>query len=119
MAVINLIAGTDERHDMAYRSVRVSDLTGVEAPEEEFIEVIVRSAPGLDQPVKLDVLPQEIAGLKTAGEVVVLEVRNGETKQVIITHAEFKKLAPNIDKVLAEADSIRGRRKNYRPGQGV
>jgi hypothetical protein len=101
---------------MAYVSKRVSDLTGVEAADSEFIELIVRQAPGLTEPIKLDVLPSEIAGLKGAGELVVIDVKNGETKQLIVTVAEWKKLAPNIDEVIANASGVRGRRKGYRPG---
>lgn len=100
---------------MGYISRRVSDLTGVEANDSEFVELIVRKAPGLTEPVRLDVLPSEIAGLKGAGEVVVIDVKNGETKQLIITVAEWKKLAPNIDEIIANADSVKGRRKNFRP----
>ena len=103
---------------MAYVSKRVSDLTGVEAPDAEFVELIVRQAPGLTEPVKLDVLPAEIAGLKSAGDVVVLDVKNnGDSSQLIITAAEWKKLAPNIDEVIANASGVRGRRKGFRPGQ--
>lgn len=100
---------------MGYVSKRVSDLSGTEADDSAFIELIVRKAPGLTEPVRLDVLPDEIKNLKGAGEVVVLEVRNGETKQLIVTLAEWKKLAPNIDEIVANADGVRGRRKNFRP----
>lgn len=100
---------------MGYVSRRVSDISGTEAPDDQFIELIVRKAPGLTEPVRLDVLPDEIKGLKAAGEVVVLEVRNGETSQLIVTVNEWKKLAPNIDEIVANADGVRGRRKGYKP----
>lgn len=100
---------------MGYVSKRVSDLTGVEAPDDQFVELIIRKAPGLEEPVRLDVLPDEIKGLKSAGEVVVLEIRNGENKQLIVSLAEWKKLAPNIDEIVANADGMRGRRKGFRP----
>lgn len=100
---------------MGYVSRRVSDISGTEAEDDQFIELIVRKAPGLTEPVRLDVLPDEIKGLKAAGEVVVLEVRNGETSQLIVTVNEWKKLAPNIDEIVANADGVRGRRKNFRP----
>lgn len=61
-------------------------------------------------------LPEEIKGLKSAGDLVVLEVRNGETTQVVVTLQEFNKLSPKIDDILANADGLRGRRKGFRPG---
>lgn len=100
---------------MGYVSKRVSDLTGAEAPDSEFIELVVRQAPGLTEPVRLDVLPDEIKTLKSAGELVVLDVKNGETKQLIVTLAEWKKLSPKIDEIVASADGLRGRRKGFRP----
>lgn len=102
---------------MAFRSIRVSDLTGTEAPENEFVELVVRKAPGLEQPVKLDVLPDEIKSLKSADEFVILEVKNGETRQLIVTVADWKKLNPKIDEIVANADGVRGRRTGFRPGQ--
>ena len=101
----------------AWVSKRVSDLTGVEANEDQFVELVVRSAPGLDQPVKLDVLPDEIKSLKCAGELVVLEVNNGEKSQLIVTLAEWKKLSPKIDEIVANAPGLKGRRSGYRLGQ--
>ena len=100
---------------MGYVSKRVSDLTGIEAPDDKFIELVVRKAPGLTEPVRLDVLADEIKSLKDAGEVVVIEVRNGDTKQLIVTLAEWRKLHPDIDKIVANADGVRGRRKGFRP----
>ncbi|MBO1267062.1 hypothetical protein [Arthrobacter cavernae] len=101
---------------MAYVSKRVSDLTGVEASDDKFVELVVRSAPGLKHPVKLDVLPEEIKGLKSAGEIVVLEVKNGETEQLIVSLAEWKKLSPKIDEIVANAPGLKGRRPGFRPG---
>lgn len=101
---------------LAYVSKRVSDLSGVEADDKEFLEIIVRKAPGLEEAVKLDVLPSEIKNLKSAGELVVLEVKsNGDSEQVIVTVEEWRKLSPDIDKIVANADGVRGRRKGFRP----
>lgn len=102
---------------MAYISKRISDLSGTEANDSEFVELVVRSAPGLEQPVKLDVLPDEIKGLKGAGELVILEVgNNGEKDQLIVTLAEWKKLSPKIDEIVANAPGLKGRRPGFRPG---
>jgi hypothetical protein len=104
-----------EGKKLAYRSVRVSDLTGKEDSDDKFVTLVVRKAPGLVEPVQLDVLPSEIAGLKGAGDLVVLEIKNGETTQLVVTLSEFKKLSPDIEAILAKADGLRGRRKGYKP----
>jgi len=64
---------------LAFKSVRVSDLSGAEGNDEDFVTLVVRRHPKLEEPVQIDVLPDEIKGLKNAGNLVVLEVRNGDT----------------------------------------
>lgn len=99
---------------MALVSRMVSDLTGAEAAESEFIKLVVREHPGIDQPKSLDVLPKEVEGLKTAGEIVVLEVNhNGFKKQLVMTLADFRKVCPD-DKVTS-APGTRGRRPGFSP----
>ena len=101
---------------MAYRSVRVSDLSGAEGNDEDFVTVIVRKHPKLDEPVQFDALPQEVKSLKSAGDLVVLEIKNGgDAKQVVATVAEFNKLSPKMEEILANADGLRGRRKGFSP----
>ena len=56
---------------MARKVVPVSDLTGVEADEEQFISLVIRQHPAADAPRQLDVLPQEVAMLKTFIDLVV------------------------------------------------
>lgn len=102
---------------MAYRSVRVSDLSGKEDDDAKFITLVVRRHPDLDEPVQIDVLPDEIKGLKSAGNLVALEIRNGETEQLVVTLDEFSKLSPNMADILKRADGLRGRRKGFRPNQ--
>ena len=102
---------------MAFRSVRVSDISGAEGKDEDFVTVVVRQHPNLDEAVQFDALPKEISGLKGAGDLVQLEIRNGDTRNLVVTLAEFNKLAPNIAEVLANADGLRGRRKGFRPNQ--
>ncbi len=102
---------------MAFKSVRVSDISGVEGTDEEFVTVVVRQHPDLEEPVQFDALPKEVAGLKSAGDLVQLEIRNGDTRNLVVTLADFNKLSPRIDEVLANADGLRGRRKGFRPGQ--
>ena len=100
---------------MAFKSIRVSDLTGAEGNDEDFVTVVVRRHPELEEAVQFDALPDEIKSLKGLKDLVVLELRNGETEQVVTTLAEFNKLAPNIKEVLENADGLRGRRKGFRP----
>lgn len=100
---------------MAFKSIRVSDLTGAEGDDEEFITVIVRKHPELDEPIQFDALPDELKPLKALRDLVVLELKNGETTQLVTTLAEFNKLSPNIKEVLESADGLRGRRKGFRP----
>ncbi|TFC63748.1 hypothetical protein E3O62_02665 [Cryobacterium sp. TMT2-15-1] len=94
----------------------VSDITGVEADEDAFVTLIVRSHKAVDEAKSLDVLPAEIAGLKEASDLVTLEIRdNGNTRQVVTTLAEFRKLI--ADEVVVKAQGIRGRRIGYSPAK--
>lgn len=102
---------------MAYRSVRVSDLTGKEDSDDKFVTVVVRSHPDLEEAVQFDALPDELKGLKSAGNLVQLEIRNGDNKQLVVTLEDFNKLSPKINDVLKTADGLRGRRKGFRPSQ--
>ncbi|MEU2204238.1 hypothetical protein AB0P19_07105 [Microbacterium oleivorans] len=102
---------------MAFKSIRVSDLTGAEGDDKDFVTVVVRQHPELDEPVQFDALPAELKSLKGLNDLVVLELRNGETTQVVTTKTEFNKLSENIGEVLKNADGLRGRRKGFRPSQ--
>ncbi|WKK71486.1 hypothetical protein Q0F99_19300 [Rathayibacter oskolensis] len=101
---------------MGFRQIRVSDLTGAEATEDEIVTIIVRQHPDLDEPKQFDALPIEVKDLKPAANLVSLEIRNGETTEMVVTLAEFNKLAPNISATLENADGLKGRRKGYKPG---
>lgn len=98
---------------MALVSRMVSDLTGKEAPEGDFVQLVIREHPAADEAKSLDVLPDEIKGLKSAGEIVVLEVRNGDTKQLVVSLADFRKLVK--DDVVKNARGLRGRRPGFSP----
>lgn len=102
---------------MAFKSIRVSDLTGAEGDDKDFVTVVVRQHPELEEAVQFDALPAELTSIKGIKDLVVLELRNGETTQVVTTLAEFNKLSPNIKEVLENADGLRGRRKGFRPSQ--
>lgn len=103
---------------MAFKSIRVSDLTGAEGTDEEFVSVVVRKHPAIEEAVVFDAKPDELKGLKSAGDLVVLEVKNGgDPVQVVTTVGEFNKLSPNIAEVLKNAPGVRGRRPGFRPTQ--
>jgi len=51
---------------VAVKLVRVSDLSGRQATEEEFAKLIVHEHPQYQGPITLDVLPEELGELPTA-----------------------------------------------------
>lgn len=99
---------------MALVSRMVSDITGQEGAEEQFATLIVRDHPKVDEPKSLDVLPDEVKGLRDAPNVVTLELKmNGETREFVVLLADFRKLVP--DEVVEAARGTRGRRPGFRP----
>lgn len=100
--------------EMAIVSRMVSDITGAEANEEAFVVLTVREHPAITEPKALDVLPAEIESLKDAGDIVVLEVSNGEKKQLVVKLADFRKLVS--DELVVKARGTRGRRPGFSPG---
>lgn len=97
---------------MAFRQIRVSDVSGKELDDAELVTVLVR----LDGESKVvDVAAEEIANLKTVNGLVELEIKpaNGPERTVFVTKTELGKVIP--DEVLKRADSARGRRKNFSP----
>lgn len=103
---------------MAIVSRKVSDLSGQEAPDAEFAQVIVRQHPKLDQPKALDVLLSELDQFKDAGDLVVLEVRlpDSGTRELYVRLNDFNKVTPNMDDVLRAARGTRGRLPGSRNG---
>lgn len=103
---------------MAIVSRKVSDLSGQEAPDEQFAQVVVRQHPKLDQPKALDVLVAELELFKDIGDLVVLEVRmpDTSTREIYVKLADFNKAAQNMDDVLKVARGTRGRLPGSRNG---
>jgi hypothetical protein len=94
-------------------SVRVSDLTGAQGDKEAFGRLVVRSYPGLDGAKVLDVLPQEVSGLKAETELVEIEYTepgSDQPRPMVVSREAFDGLAPDMGKVLAAARGLRGRR---------
>ena len=55
---------------MAVKQVRVSDLSGRQADEDEFARLIVHEHPQYQGPITLDVLPEEIGELLKSEQYV-------------------------------------------------
>ncbi|MFC5289373.1 hypothetical protein ACFPM7_20170 [Actinokineospora guangxiensis] len=88
---------------------KISDITGEEAAEADFVTLIVRQHPKVDQPKRLDALPSELDQLKPVGDLVVVEVRRPDTSvdEVYVRYADFAKLIP--DSVVDGAPGTKGR----------
>jgi hypothetical protein len=59
---------------VAVKQVRVSDLSGQQASEEQFAKLIVHEHPKYQGPLTLDVLPEEIGELPDSEQYVSIEV---------------------------------------------
>ncbi|MGO4470386.1 hypothetical protein AB4Y95_00415 [Arthrobacter sp. M-10] len=91
-------------------SKRTSDVSGQIVDDDKVITVVIRSLGKL-----FDATAEELSPLKRVTNVVELELRNpdGSSEEIIVNKADFEKLV--TPEVLANADSIRGRRNGYRP----
>lgn len=99
---------------MALVSRMISDITGKEGEQHEFATLVVRDHAAVDEPKALDVLPDEVANLKDAPNVVTLELKaNGETREFVVLLSDFRKVVP--DEVVKKARGTRGRRPGFRP----
>lgn len=99
---------------MGFRSVRVSDLTGIELDDDQVVNVVVRH-PEHEEARQFDASQEELKALKTVGNLVSLELRfaNRTSQDVFATAVEFAKLVPA--EKLTTFNQLRGRRKGYRP----
>ena len=85
---------------MAVKQVRVSDLSGQQASEEQFAKLIVHEHPQYQGPITLDVLPEEIGELPESEQYVSIEViqpweRSGQ--RALLSVDSFNKLASSGD----------------------
>jgi hypothetical protein len=58
---------------VAVKQVRVSDLSGRQAGEDQFAKLIVHEHPQYQGPITLDVLPEEIGELPESDQYVSIE----------------------------------------------
>lgn len=99
---------------MAIVQRMVSDISGTEANEDDFVNLVIRSHKAVDEAKQLDVLPAELEALKEGPDLVVLEIKsNGSTRQLVTTLSEFRKLVP--DEKVVRAQGTKGRRAGYSP----
>jgi hypothetical protein len=85
---------------VAVKQVRVSDLSGQQAGEEQFAKLIVHEHPQYQGPITLDVLPEEIGELPESEQYVSIEViqpgeRSGQ--RALLSVDGFNKLAASGD----------------------
>jgi hypothetical protein len=85
---------------VAVKQVRVSDLSGQQASEEQFAKLIVHEHPQYQGPISLDVLPEEIGELPESEQYVSVEViqpgeRSGQ--RALLSVDRFNKLASSGD----------------------
>jgi hypothetical protein len=107
---------------VAVKQVRVSDLSGQQAAEEQFAKLIVHEHPQYQGPITLDVLPEEIGELPDSDQYVSIEViqpgeRSGQ--RALLSMDRFNKLAASGDmnSVLMNAVAEQQPQRPPRPGR--
>jgi hypothetical protein len=85
---------------VAVKQVRVSDLSGRQATEEQFAKLIVHEHPQYQGPITLDVLPEELGELPDSDQYVSIEViqpgeRSGQ--RALLSVDRFNQLAVGGD----------------------
>ena len=85
---------------MAVKQIRVSDLSGRQATEEQFAKLVVREHPQYQGPITLDVLPEELGELPDSDQYVSIEViqpgeRSGQ--RALLSLDRFNQLAASGD----------------------
>jgi hypothetical protein len=85
---------------VAVKQVRVSDLSGRQATEEQFAKLIVHEHPHYQGPITLDVLPEELGELPESDQYVSIEVigpgeRSGH--RAVLSVERFNQLAAGGD----------------------
>jgi hypothetical protein len=85
---------------VAVKQVRVSDLSGRQATEEQFAKLIVHEHPQFQGPITLDVLPEELGELPEGDQYVSIEVIGpGErsSQRALLSVERFNQLAAGGD----------------------
>jgi hypothetical protein len=112
---------------VAVKQVRVSDLSGRQAGEEQFAKLIIHEHPQYQGPITLDVLPEEIGELPESEQYVSIEViqpRERSGQRALLSVERFNKLAAGGDmnaivmNAVAEQKQHRGHPHLPDPHQG-
>jgi hypothetical protein len=85
---------------VAVKQVRVSDLSGRQAGEDQFAKLIVHQHPQYQGPITLDVLPEELGELPDSEQYVSIEViQPGEHsgQRALLSVDQFNRLAASGD----------------------
>ena len=85
---------------MAVKQIRVSDLSGRQANEDQFAKLIVHEHPQYQGPITLDVLPEELGELPDGDQYVSIEVvQPGEPsgQRAVLSVERFNQLAAGGD----------------------
>jgi hypothetical protein len=103
---------------VAFKQIRISDLTGEVIPDEKVVEVTIRSHPDLEDAKRFDSQPAELKELVPLEDIVELELRTvtGTVGTMLVAREQFDEVIP-LDKVKG-FDSTRGRRSGYKPNGG-
>jgi hypothetical protein len=104
---------------VAVKQVRVSDLSGRQATEEQFAKLIVHQHPRYQGPITLDVLPEELGELPDSDQYVSIEViqpgeRSGQ--RVLLSVERFNQLAAGGDMNAILMDAVTAQQP-HRPAQ--
>lgn len=92
----------------------VSDLSGQEVDESQAVQLIVRRSPGIDRPLVIDALPDEVQDIGDAPDIYSVEIKpyNGDAaRELLVSIKDLKKLATdgNLDALFENARGTRGR----------
>jgi hypothetical protein len=111
---------------VAVKQVRVSDLSGRQAGEEQFAKLIIHEHPQYQGPITLDVLPEEIGELPDSDQYVSIEVigpgeRSGQ--RALLSVERFNQLAAGGDMNAILMDAVAAQQpqrppRPRRPGRG-
>ncbi len=105
---VALIVDMDRESTMAFRQIRVSDLSGEVIPDDKVVEVTIRSHPDLEDAKRFDSQPAELKDLRAMDGLVELELKSpsGATGTMYILKEDFDAVIP--PEKVATFDSTRG-----------